>query len=396
MPKDIFTRDELTGRIERLQRTLGEQGLDGAVILQRADLIYYTGAAYHGALVVPASGEVSLYSWRGMGRIGDSCPVEPQPVKGFGKLHEGLLEAGCGDWKRVGLEEDVLPTSMYRRLMAKVWSGADTQDVSMAIRSQRAVKSAAELEQSREAARVLTAGFESLREHIREGVPEFEVQSQMDLVMRRAGDQAAGRTRGFNAEARGVVASGASAAVDTAFDGPIGQPGRNPLAPMGAGNAPVRAGVPVIVDHTSGVNGYMSDMTRTFSVGEVEARFREAHDLCVEIHQGALRRMVPGALPSEIYLWAVEQAEKAGFGEVFMNRGPNKVRFLGHGVGIEMDELPILARPFTDPLQENMVVAVEPKCIFEDGGVGVEDTVVVTPTGAEPLTTMEYGIIRVD
>ncbi len=392
---DVFSREELQRRIDGLREAVLGAGLDGALVLQRADLIYYTGAVFQGALAVPAEGDPVLFTWRGQGRIGESCPVEPRPVKGFGKLHEGLLEAGIGAWKRVGLEEDTVPISMYKRLQAKVWPEAMFQDISPAIRAQRSVKSEAELVYTRRSAKALVAGFQALKKILREGIPEYEAQALMDVVMRREGDQAGGRTRGFNAEARGVIAYGASAAEHAAFDGPIGQPGRNPLAPMGAGTAQVGRGLPIIADHTCGVMGYMSDMTRTYAVGELEGRFTEAHDFCVQLHKEVLRKMVPGALPSELYLWALEEAERAGYGDVFMNQGPNRVRFLGHGVGIELDEWPVLAKPFTAPLQENMVVAVEPKIIYGDGGVGVEDTVVVTPGGAEVLTEMEYEIIPV-
>ena len=159
---------------------------------------------------------------------------------------------------------------------------------------------------------------------------------------------------------------------------------------------PVR-GRPIICDHTAGVNGYMTDMTRTFCLGPpLEARFEEAHAFCVKLHEQVLRRMVPGAIPAEIYGWAVQQAEQAGFADGFMNRGPNQVRFLGHGIGLEMDEWPVLARPFTEPLIEGQVVAVEPKVIFDDGGVGVEDTVIIRPGGAEAVTHMERGLIRLE
>jgi len=395
MVKVAFTREELKGRIEALRISIREMKLDGALILQRADLIYYTGAAFQGALAVSAKAGAILFVWRGRGLIGEEVPVEVRPVRSFGALHEELKQANLSAWKRIGLEKDVLPVSMHDRLMDKLWTTGETMDLSPAIRLQRSVKSETELNRIRISGQVLSLGFESLREILREGLYEYEAQALMDVVLRGAGDQAAGRTRGFNAEARGVVACGASAAVPNAFDGPVGQPGRNRLAPMGAGNAQIKPGEPIIVDHTAGVEGYMTDMTRTYAIGQLESRFVEAHAFCVDLHRQLLKKLVPGSVPAEIYEWALEEAKRAGYEENFMNHGDNRVRFIGHGIGIEMDEWPVLARSFTDLLAENTVLAVEPKIIFDDGGVGVEDTVIVKPGGGESVTIMELGIIEV-
>lgn len=393
--KAAFTKAELQGRIETLQSQLAERKIDGALVMQRADQIYYTGAAFQGALAVSSNGNAVLFVWRGADLIGDECPVEVRRIKSFGGLHEELKLINVTRWKRIGFEEDVLPVSMHKRLMNKLFAGGESVDVSPLIRSQRSVKSDAELIRMRAAGEVLSVGFQSMRDILNEGIHEYEAQSLMEMVLRGAGDQAGGRVRGFNAEARGVVASGPSAGVANAFDGPIGQPGRNPLAPMGAGDRLLRPGEPIMIDSTCGVDGYMSDMTRTYAIGELESRFTEAHQFCVELHQRTLKRMVPGVTPAELYELALDEARAAGYEENFMNRGDSKVRFLGHGIGIEMDEWPVLARSFDTPLEENMVIAVEPKIIFDDGGVGVEDTVVVTKEGAEPLTVMEYEIAAV-
>jgi len=395
MTDERFPREELAGRLERFQAALAGAELDGAIVLQRADLVWLTDAAFQGALLVPAAGAPRLFVWRGRGRIGDGCPAEPEPVAGMGKLPAAIAAAGLAGWRRVGFEEDVLPVAWYRRLVAGVWPGAEHADIAPALRRLRGVKSPRELERVRASGRVLAGGFEALRTILREGMPEYEAQARLDLAMRLAGDQAAGRNRGFNAEARGVVACGASAAVDTAFDGPIGQPGRYYLAPMGAGGGVIRAGAPVIADSTAGYAGYMTDMTRTYHIGPLDRRFVDAHNFCVHILAEVTRRLVPGAVPEELYQWAVDEAAAAGYAEHFMNRGENKVRFLGHGIGLEMDEVPILARRFTEPLAAGTVFAVEPKIIFDDGGVGVEDTIVVGAGGGEVVTPMALGLIQV-
>ncbi|MCB2212109.1 Xaa-Pro peptidase family protein [bacterium] len=393
----IFTCDELLGRIRRLQDQMRKQSIDGALILQRVDMIYYTGVVFPGAVAIPATGDPRIFAWRRLHLFDDTSVAQPEIVKGMGHLFAVLGgDTGIAGWKHVGLEEDVLPVATYKALERKVWPDSDLVDISATVRTQRIVKSPAELDIIRRSGKVLAAGFESLREFIREGVHEYDAQARMDLVMRQHGDQISGRTRGFNAEAGGVVAAGVSAAVDNAFDGPIGQPGRNPLVPKGAGGKVIERGEPVICDHTAGVDGYMTDMTRTYCVGpvsELDPKFVDAHNFCVDLHKRLLDKTRAGAVPSELYAWSLEQANDAGYADNFMNMGRNRVRFIGHGVGMELDEWPVIAKGFDQPLEAGTVLAIEPKIIFPEGGVGVEDTVIVhNDQPAEVVTPMEYEI----
>jgi Xaa-Pro aminopeptidase len=395
----LFTRDELIGRIQRLQDHMRDANIDGALIMQRVDMIYYTGVVFPGAIAIPAQGEPRIFAWRRLNMFGDFSPAEPERVKGMGHMLAVLGDSDIAQWKRVGLEDDVLPTGIYKSLASKVWPHAELVDISSIIRQQRIVKSPAELEIIRRSGKVLSHGFHALRDLIRVGELECDVHAKMDVAMHHVGDQASGRTRAFNSEAAGVIAAGVSASVDNAFDGPIGQPGRNPLVPKGSSGRPIQAGEPVICDHTAGVDGYLTDMTRTYCVGPVDQldpKFVDAHDFCVQVHMGLLERSVVGALPSDLYFWSVDEAKKAGFADNFMNMGVNQVRFIGHGIGLEMDEWPALAKGFNQPLEAGTVLAIEPKVIYPDGGVGVEDTVIVRDgEAAEVVTEMEYGIVDV-
>ncbi len=388
---------EIQSRLHKFQENISGLGLDGALLLQRADMIYYTGSVFQGALAVPVDGEPVLYVWRGQGLIASNCPWDIQPIPSFGRLHSELIEDGFHSWKSIGFEEDVLPVSNWKRMCSKVWPDAEKYtDISPLIRTQRSVKSEAELAIIRRSGQVLVKGFEALTSIIKPGMYEYEVQAQMEVALRRAGDQALGRTRGFNSEAAGVVACGDSVNAHSAFDGPIAQPGRNRLAPAGAGDGLIVENKPILVDITAGVDGYLTDMTRTYYFGKLDKHFIAAHDFCVRIIEELAKRMVPGADPEALYMWTLEQAELLGLGEFYMNRDTNKVRFVGHGVGLELDEWPVLAKRFSTPLEENMVVAIEPKVIYYHGGVGLENTVIVKPGGAEIVTPMEHGLIKLD
>ncbi|MBZ0263651.1 Xaa-Pro peptidase family protein [bacterium] len=390
-----FSSKEFQKRIEHFQNSMMQAGIEGALLFQRVDQLYLTGSSFQGALLVPAQGTTTLYVWKGVDRISSNFPHEVVQLRNIGRLAEEIEKTGYHRWNKVGIETDVLPYAIWQRVCLKIWKTAEYKDVSMLLRMQRSVKSDAELNLVRVSGRILSSGFESLREHIRPGLRENVIQGMMELHMRAEGDHAAVRTRGFNAEAKGVVASGSSGGEHSVFDGPLPQPGCHPYVAMGAGLREIEPGVPIIVDTTANYHGYMTDMTRSFYIDHIESKFVEAHQFCVEIIEEMRRRMVPGAIPEELYLWSINEAQRLGFGKHYMNRGNDQVRFLGHGVGLEMDEFPVLAKRFTDPLQENMVIAVEPKIVFDEGAVGVEDTVIVKEGGAEVVTKMELELVKI-
>lgn len=289
MQLSIFSPGEYTKRLNQFRSRLQTAALEGAIILQRVDLLYLTGASCQGALVISAKGEDRLYVWKGMQRIPSDFPFEIEPIRSMGALPEAIHQAGCASWNRIGIEEDVLPVALWKRIILRIWPEAEFADIGVPLRWQRSVKSPAELELVRKSGEILSMGFKSLPAFVREGVPEYEIQHRMESVMKLAGDQALPRVRGFNAEAHGVVASGKTAGSPALFDGPLPQPGRYPFTAVGSGSRLVERNLPVIVDTTAGYWGYMTDMTRTFFIGNIPDRFREAHHFCVELMESLER-----------------------------------------------------------------------------------------------------------
>ncbi|PKN44235.1 MAG: hypothetical protein CVU59_12160, partial [Deltaproteobacteria bacterium HGW-Deltaproteobacteria-17] len=175
----------------------------------------------------------------------------------------------------------------------------------------------------------------------------------------------------------------ASVRQPTLFDGPVGGTGLYAAAPFFSGNAVFDRGDTLLVDLMAGVEGYLADATRTYALDPVPEAVDRCHGVLLTIEEEVRRRLVPGAVPETLYQIAVEHAAAAGMAGGFMGYGENQVKFLGHGLGLEIDELPVLAPRFTEPLQENMVVAVEPKYFDDLLSTGVEDTFIVTPAGGE-------------
>jgi Xaa-Pro dipeptidase len=163
--------------------------------------------------------------------------------------------------------------------------------------------------------------------------------------------------------------------------------GIGPAFSQGAGLKVLRAREPISIDYCSCFNGYIVDQTRMAAIGEPAAAVRRAYDAMREVQETLKTRTQPGITGAQVYHWAVEAAARLGYRDTFMGSGTSRAAYVGHGVGLELDELPLIAEKFDWPLEENMVLALEPKVILpEHGLVGIENTYLLTAEGLEPLT----------
>jgi Xaa-Pro dipeptidase len=386
---------EIERRIGRLREELGRAGLDAAVIVQHADLAYFTGTNQQAHLIVPAAGEPRMLVRRVLDRARRESPLERiAPLRSLSGLAAELEDAGAGPGARVGFELDVLPARTYLAY-AKRLPGIELADCTAAVRGVRALKSAWDLEQMAVACEQVRLACEAVPGLIGVGVSEAEVQLEVERELRRAGHQGQLRFRGFNQEMHyGQVLGGPSGAVPGYSDSPLCGPGPNPAIGKGAGGHVLARGDTVIADLVGGHEGWLSDQTRTFAVGEAPADMAAAYEVAVAILRAAEERLAPGVAPSALYTLSEGMAADAGLGEHYMGAGAERVRFLGHGVGMEIDELPILAPGFDEPLVEGNVVAIEPKFVFPGrGAVGIENMYAVTASGFERMTTASEELI---
>jgi Xaa-Pro dipeptidase len=318
------------------------------------------------------------------------------PFPGFKKLPGWLADEGLGNLSRIGIETDVLPTNYYLRLR-EAFPQADFVDASEGIRHIRMIKSAYEIEQIRQAAGMLRATFERIPSWIQPGVTELELTARIEGHLRSQGHQGIIRMRAFNHRiGYGTLSSGASAAYPTSFPGPVGFVGLYPAVPNGGSERRLAAGEPVMADFVGGYGGYIADKTRVFVLGEPGREMAEAHRFALDLNREIESMLKPGILCSSIYQHALERVKDSPYASGFMGAADSQVRFVGHGVGLELDELPVLAGGFDIPLASGMTIAIEPKIIFtERGGVGIENTYRVTDTGFEKLTVFPEEIIAV-
>jgi Xaa-Pro aminopeptidase len=226
---------------------------------------------------------------------------------------------------------------------------------------------------------------------------EIELAGRVEAAARRGGHQGLVHMRGWNQEVfYGQLSSGEAAAMQSFPDIPLAGEGPSAASPLGAGRRRVVAGEPVILDYVAVLDGYMLDQTRTLAIGTLPEKFGRAHDAAVAILVDVQSAIRPGVTPQDLYRRSLERARELGVAEAFMGSGPLRARYLGHGVGLELDEWPVLAEGWTDPLQPGHVFCVEPKIVFPgEGAVGIEDQYAVTPEGAERLTLPDQRLFSV-
>lgn len=385
-------KEELEKRVARLQNLLKRDGIGGAIIVQNADLFYFAGTVQRSHLFVPAEGRPVFMVKKSLPRAREESSLdEVIPLDNIKDLPGVIASYGHKNIRVIGFELDVLPAALYLRYQ-KLFSPAEIVDVSHLIRTVRMIKSPYEIELLKEAARLNHTMFSRIKDFLREGITEVEFAGKLEAVYRSHGHQGFVRMRGFNQEiVYGHLMSGSNLAVPSFLDSPEGGSGVSASFPQGAGFKKIAGNEPVMVDYVGVYDGYMVDQARIFCLGRLPGKFTRAYDAAISIQEEIKRRARPGVACEELYNCAVSMASEYGLKDRFMGF-PNPAPFIGHGVGIELDELPILARGFKTHLEEGMVFAMEPKFIFPDGEVGIENTFVVGKNGLETLTVFDENI----
>ena len=385
----IHAADMLTARLRKLQGLLAQREIDLAVLQYATDLFYYTGSIAPLYLLVPRQGEALVVARKALERIEQE--VGHLPLRSFSNSKElaGIFaEAGAGAAARVGLTADTLSYASAQRLQG-FFPQAEIADLSWEIRCLRMVKSPAEIEIMVRAGRIFARMTELIREQFHPGITELELSAALEYAYRRQGHAMLIRCRreGVEMSGSGVCAAGLNTLAGTKFEGVCGGAGLSPAVPYGATTDPIPRGAPILVDYGFVLEGYHMDQTRMACWGEPPAEARQAFDAMLQIEQAVFDVLRPGTSWEEPYRVAEALAAELGYADTFMGAGREQVRFVGHGLGLELDEPPVLAPRMPYPLEADMVVAIEPKVALPGiGVVGIEDTVVIRPGGVERLT----------
>jgi Xaa-Pro dipeptidase len=387
---------EIEARVTKFQRLLAESGLDAALIVQNADLFYLAGTVQQSFLYVPADGEPTLFVRRVLERARrESALAQVVPLASRRDLPAAIVQRYGRLPRRCGLELDVLPVLQLRGLES-LFPGTTFEDVGAATVRLRAVKSPYEIERIRAAAELFDELCARVPALVREGMPETEFAGLVEAEARKLGHEGVIRMRRFNQEMfYGHLLSGPSLEVATFLDTPMGGEGLSAAVAQGVSRRRIARGDPIMLDFVFVTGGYMADSTRMLCLGPLPQPAQRAYETALAVEAAVCAAAGPGVVAGDLYRLALDLAAGEGYEESFMGAGGTRVRFIGHGVGLELDELPVLALR-SGPLEQGMVFALEPKVILPGiGAVGIENTYAVTAGGVERLQRSPEDVIEV-
>jgi len=385
----ITPKIELEHRYRKLQNIMVKEGLDGIIIIQNADLFYFTGSIQSGNLYVPAQGEpvYMVRKYAGRARM-ESGLKEVVPFSTLREILSIIAGYGYPEPGRLGMELDVLPVNFFERYR-KLYPNAVFCDATPLIRRVRMIKSSYEIHIMMDAAEQADRVYRLAIEAIHEGMTDLDLAAILEHEARRTGHPGLVRMRAFNGEMQmGHTFSGTDSAAPTFMDAPFGGMGVAPSSAQGASFKPIAKQEPVIVDFVGSMDGYIVDQTRIFAIGGLSDMFLRAFDDMLLIQDRMQKLAVSGISWGHLYEECLAMAINLGYADSFMGAKGSQVSFIGHGVGIEADEYPFIARGFNEMhLETGMVFAFEPKAVFQGlGAIGIENTFYLSNDGLKRLT----------
>ena len=386
----MLTQTESQQRVFRLQEMLRNKNVHAALLILPIDVYYFAGTRQNAVLWIPADGLPMLLVRKSLLRAREESPIAD--IRPFPSSKE-FASVFNGDQVEIGMTFDAVPVQQHS-FYTRALPGRSFVDISMIVREVMSVKSPFELEQLRYSAAKLALVFAEVPQFLKAGMRELDLSVEMEYRLRKAGHEGYIRMRAFNQELFFGLAVSSGGVNGGFFDGPVTGKGLSSASPHGASYDVIQVNQPILMDYVGVFNGYIADMTRMFVIGALDPELQRAFDVAIDIQEMARQAMKPGAICEELFLAAASMAEEAGLGSCFMGIPGEQAKFVGHGVGLELDQLPVLAKGFAVPLQANQVIAVEPKFVIPGKGViGIENTFVVTDEGGQRLSDFSDGIV---
>lgn len=388
---------EIENRLTRIRRDMRKQEVEALLVVQKMDFYYLTGTTQDGLIFVPSEGNLLLLIKRELERAKVESPLKDviainstRDLPSLIKNHWGRIP------KSLGLEFDMLPVRDYLRYQ-DIFPGVRLMDASSILRDARKIKSQFEINLMKVAGEIGKKVYYEGKKILKEGMTEIEFGGLLEAAAKAHGHEGLLRVRSLNYEAyTWHVLSGPTGGIVSQSDSPMGGLGLSPAFPVGASRRVMKRHEPILVDFGTCYHGYQVDETRMFSIGKMKKKFIDAYNACKEIHDAVLEEVKPGANCEALFLKTLRMGKKLGYKDSYLGPSGLQTRFLAHGIGLELNELPFIAQGHSYPLEEGMTFALEPKIVFPgEGAVGLENTVVVTKNGHEILTPLEQEIFVV-
>ena len=394
---------ELESRLETLSIALQEKSLSGAFVQHPVDLYYFSGGRQNATLFVPARGTKASVEGGGNGPVlfvrrsisraiyeagEDNSPFEIQPFPRMNNLVDDLRNRGV--IKAPALQFGEIPSSFIQRFTDVLSPLGECEDATGIIHGIREIKSDWEVKQMAISATIQAKMFDAVEQNLAEGVSELELVAAAEEVSRRAGFGGNIQMRRYPLQCdRGVIVSGRAGGIPSFFDSAVGGSGPHPLAGMGSGFNKVRANEPILVDLVHVHRGYVVDKTRMFSVGKLSQVWHDRIEHMLDVSDVVVTSLANGDDCSMAWQKGSELAYQLGYEENLMGMKPDQSKFLGHSVGLQLDESPVVAKGFNRPLPVGGTMAIEPKVVYLEGSIGLEDTWIRDSKGLKSMTSVE-------
>ena len=392
--KFLVPAAEIDDRIRRVQARLLEMEIPALLVVQRVDLFYFSGTAQSGFFFIPAEGAPLLMIKRYMPRALQETPlqnvVEIRSIRDVPKLIEefhGRLP------EKMGFELDVMPVKEFD-FFRRLFSGRDCVDGSAAVLDVRMIKSPWEILQMERVAELSCRTFEYIAHNLRPGYTEMEFAALFEGFARGLGHGGKLRVRDYQTEGYPWhILSGRSGGMPGVLDSPSSGEGTSAAFPCGAGYKKLEANEPIMIDFNCVLNGYHFDETRMFAIGSIPAKALDASRAAIEIQNRVLEAVRPGIPVNDLFRMSVEKAESMGYADSYLGPPEYKVSFIGHGIGTELIEKPIISRKNNTILRPGMTFALEPKLVFENEfAAGIESVFLVTDTGHRMISRVPVRV----
>ena len=391
---------ELESRIGALSASLEQNTLPGVFIQHPVDLYYFAGGRQNATLFVPAKGSKASAEGGGDGPVlfvrrsisraifeagGTNAPFKIETFPRMNVLVEELRQRGMV--KAPALQFGEIPASFIKRFTDVLSPLGTCADATSLIHNLREVKSEWEVQQMEASAIIQGKMFEAVEQKLTEGISELELVAAAEEVSRREGFGGNIQMRRYPLQCdRRVIVSGRAGGIPSFFDSAVGGTGAHPLAGMGSGFNKIKSNEPILVDLVHAHRGYMVDKTRMFSVGKLPQQWHERLEHMLEVSDMVVSSLAEGEDCAMAWEKGSQLANEFGYGDNLMGMKPDQSRFLGHSVGLQLDESPVVAKGFNRPLPVGGTMAIEPKVVFLEGSIGIEDTWIRVPEGIKCLT----------
>lgn len=378
---------EIETRIHPLQDLMKDKGIDALLISSNANILYLFGEVFAGVILVTQN-EFPFYFIRR-----PQCYEGNEKIRYIRKIEDIANFIDVKIFRKVAFELDEMPYNDVIR-QKNIFGNIEIENASSILRQSRMIKTDYEISEIRHNAKIHSNVYHYIKDLYVDGMTDTRFQIEIERVMRLNGSVGLFRAFGPNMEIyMGNLISGDNASEPSPYDFAMGGKGTDAL-PLGSNGRVMKDGTSVMVDMAGNYGKYLTDMTRTYSIGELPDEAYKIHDISIGMNKDIMQKAKIGDSCADIYNMCIDMAKQNHVDEFFMGY-KQKAAFVGHGLGIQINELPVLTAKSRDIIKENMVIAFEPKFVLPNiGAVGIENTYLVTKNGIENLTVFNENIIN--